>query len=110
MILRPFHLAFPITNIDKTIKWYTLILGCTHYPLLIKTIKNIVGNNINIVSSSVTTAKHVKESLLKKRLVADKNRKGKNCFYVSDKPDKFNYLAKLFLQNKAIKVIKVVLE
>ena len=29
MNLRPFHLAFPITNIDKTIKWYTLILGCT---------------------------------------------------------------------------------
>ena len=29
MNLRPFHLAFPITNIDKTMKWYTLILGCT---------------------------------------------------------------------------------
>lgn len=27
--LRPFHLAFPIYNIDKTIKWYTKILGCT---------------------------------------------------------------------------------
>tara|TARA_Y100000590_G_scaffold433704_1_gene551051 strand:+ start:1868 stop:2290 length:423 start_codon:yes stop_codon:yes gene_type:complete len=27
--LRPFHLAFPIYNMDKTIKWYTKILGCT---------------------------------------------------------------------------------
>ena len=27
--LRPFHLAFPIYNIDNTIKWYTEVLGCT---------------------------------------------------------------------------------
>ena len=27
--LRPFHLAFPINNISKTITWYTQILGCT---------------------------------------------------------------------------------
>ena len=27
--LRPFHLAFPIYDIDNTIKWYTEILGCT---------------------------------------------------------------------------------
>ena len=27
--LRPFHLAFPIKNINNTIKWYTKILGCT---------------------------------------------------------------------------------
>ena len=27
--LRPFHIAFPIKNIDDTIKWYTKILGCT---------------------------------------------------------------------------------
>ena len=29
MSIRPFHLAFPIFDIDKTIKWYTEILGCT---------------------------------------------------------------------------------
>ena len=41
----------------------TLILGCTHYPLLNKIIQNKIGKRVNIIDSSVGVAKKVKDFL-----------------------------------------------
>lgn len=67
--LRPFHLAFPITNIKKTIKWYTNILGCkigriddrwvdfNFYGHQISA--HLVDNKINFQNSNIVDGKNI---------------------------------------------------
>ena len=87
----------------------TLILGCTHYPLLIKTIKKVIGNKMHIVSSARMTSEHIKDQLSKKNLLRIKENSMNDIFYVSDKLQKFNALAKIFLNKESIKVQKILL-
>ncbi|MFN4227862.1 MAG: glutamate racemase [Candidatus Ratteibacteria bacterium] len=61
----------------------TLVLGCTHYPYLKKTIKKIIGESVNIVDSSYEVSLKVKKFLEKNRL-ENKNGKGKLQLYFSD--------------------------
>lgn len=75
----------------------TIILGCTHYPVLSEAISKIVGKDINLVNAGTSTAKAVKEYLLKNDLKTDSFEKGKHSFYVSDKPDSFRYQASILL-------------
>jgi len=84
----------------------TIILGCTHYPLLAKTIQKVVGNKINIIDSANAVAYEVEKLLKSKRLTNEKG-KGRHIFYVSDSPEKFQKLGSKFL-NKKIKNVKKV--
>ena len=61
----------------------TVILGCTHYPLLRKAIKNILGEGIDLVDSGEATAEVVLESLNKHKILSD-SLEGKLHFYVTD--------------------------
>ncbi len=83
----------------------TIILGCTHYPLLKKTIRKVIGKNINIVDSASAVALQVEE-LLKEKDMLKKNGKGKYKFFVSDGPEKFKAIGNKFLGNKISKVTK----
>jgi len=85
----------------------TLILGCTHYPLLKNTIQKTVGKRITLVDSSMAVAKHTRE-LLKKRELFTNAKKAKSKFFASDNTKSFASLAKVFLKKK-IDVKKVVL-
>ena len=78
----------------------TLILGCTHYPLIKKLISKSLKNNINIVDSSIETAKYVHSFLIKNQLLSNKIKSKKNQFYVSDDPLKFCLTAKILLNEK----------
>lgn len=79
----------------------TLILGCTHYPLIRSTVGRIVGESVTLVNPAYETAKELKELLEKENLL---NRKaqglGTNCyrFYVSDMADKFQTFANSILK------------
>ncbi len=84
----------------------TIILGCTHYPLLKKTIKKIIGSKINIVDSASAVAMQV-EDLLKEKDLLRKTGKGKYKFFVSDSPEKFKAIGNKFLGNKIKNVKKV---
>src|SRR6185369_17567213 len=53
----------------------TLILGCTHYPLLKKAIRKYLGNTVRLVDSAEETAKEV-EAQLKKDSMARKTGRG----------------------------------
>jgi glutamate racemase len=77
----------------------TLILGCTHYPLLKKTIKGFL-KNVSIVDSAQAVACHTKEVLLANNLLNESKRKTREEFFVSDEPEGFIKLAKLFLKRK----------
>ena len=70
----------------------TLILGCTHYPLIRSTIGKIMGDKVNLVNPAYETAKELKEMLMEKGLLNEKEPElGSNRyqFYVSDTTDKF---------------------
>ncbi|MCK4339288.1 MAG: glutamate racemase [Candidatus Cloacimonetes bacterium] len=72
----------------------TLILGCTHYPVLKNVIKEIIGSKIILIDSAESLASEVFENYSFKN---SKTIKGKYQFYVSDNPEKFKILGKRIL-------------
>lgn len=74
----------------------TLILGCTHYPLIRSTLARVMGEGVSLVNPAYETARELKEMLLEKNLLKDTpHRLGSNQyeFYVSDGADKFKRFA-----------------
>lgn len=88
----------------------TLILGCTHYPLLQNTIQQVIGEGITIVDSGRETAKKVKFILEKNGLLNRSNHKPNYVFYVSDLPQKFIQIGEMFLEQKIENLYKIYLE
>lgn len=84
----------------------TIILGCTHYPLLKSTIKKVIGNKINIIDSANAVALAVKNLLVEKDLLKGDG-KATYKFYVSDGPEKFKNIGNKFLGKKILTVNKV---
>lgn len=76
----------------------TLILGCTHYPLLKETISEVMGKNVTLIDPGKVTASYVKDYLDKNNMLAKAS--GEYKFFVSDYPDGFSRLAEDFLQRK----------
>lgn len=75
----------------------TLLLGCTHYPVLAPLIQEELGYNVQIVDSASTCADHL-EKLLDLRDLKDSSESSvEHRFFVSDDPDKFKLLGQLFL-------------
>lgn len=66
----------------------TLLLGCTHYPLLKKVIQEEVGEKITLVDSASTCAEEV-ASILKKNSLLSSQLQGEHHYYSSDDPEKF---------------------
>lgn len=78
----------------------TLILGCTHYPLIRSTIREIVGEAVTLVNPAYETAKELGALLEKKGLANQKALEEKDDFYrffVSDAADKFKQFANSIL-------------
>lgn len=76
----------------------TLILGCTHYPLLEDVISKICGPGVTLVSAGEESAFELKRLLAGQDRRAPEDRKGKAEFYVSDRAEDFEGVASLFLQ------------
>lgn len=72
----------------------TLILGCTHYPLLYKTIRGVIGRKVSIIDSAKPTAEKLKEILTGKNILAKS--KPKYEFYVTDAPQRVLEVASRF--------------
>jgi glutamate racemase len=89
----------------------TLILGCTHYPLLKEVIQRSVGKKVELIDSGKETAKEVERILDKKHLLNSKKMTEKNhsIFYVSDFPHKFKEVSQRFLSKELKHVHKVIL-
>ncbi len=86
-------------KIYKNSKTDTLILGCTHYPILAKLIQKSVGKKVKLVDSAHPTAKALKKLLEQNNLL---NNSGKPAlkFYVTDAPERVYKIANLFFNNK----------
>ena len=85
----------------------TLVLGCTHYPLLKKTLRTALGDGINLVDSAEETAKVVVETLAS--VGANQSGKGVVRFFVTDVPDRFKRVGSAFLGRNLEFVEQVVL-
>ena len=84
------------TMIDNQVD--TLILGCTHYPLLKNTIQKVLGDGIQLIDSGIETAILVERILIEKSILANPDQITENKFYLSDMPYKFQEIAERFLE------------
>lgn len=82
----------------------TLVLGCTHYPLLTGVISYVMGNDVTLVSSAEETAKDLYRTLVEAGLLNDQVGKVIHRFVATADPDKFATLAKRFLGPEVLAV------
>ena len=75
----------------------TLVLGCTHFPMLAGAIRNAVGPKIRIVDSAATTAKSVRQMLDRENLTRAAG-EGTTRFLATDGPERFARIGSHFLQ------------
>ena len=71
----------------------TLILGCTHYPVLSDAIKKVIGEGVTLIDAGTATSESVKKYLKENNMLNEKSDNGKISFYVSDKPETFTRIA-----------------
>lgn len=75
----------------------TLILGCTHYPLLKKMIGDYVGESVTLIDSGKVTAQAAAAALADLDLLSGRTEGGTARYFVSDTPDNFAEQEMLFL-------------
>ena len=85
----------------------TLVLGCTHYPLLKNIIQKAVGDKVKLIDSATAIAREAKEHLEKKKLLREGGGKPTHKYYVSDVPDRFAAVAERFLGERIDNIIRV---
>jgi len=77
----------------------TLVLGCTHYPLLKDLIQEVMGR-VTLIDSAVETARVVKDLLRERALLRPEDTAGSCTFFVTDSPERFISVGERFLQKK----------
>jgi len=82
----------------------TMVLGCTHYPLLAETIRSYVGPGIKLVNSARNTALEVQKLLARKNLAAPLTQRGRLRVALTDHSDHFLQVAKRALNLRIGKV------
>jgi glutamate racemase len=76
----------------------TVILGCTHYPLLRPMLQRVFGRDVTLVFSAEETAREVSETLARKGIENDAAREGAYRFLTTGDPDAFREMGRRFLQ------------
>lgn len=88
----------------------TILLGCTHYPLLLKKIKQYTPSNVKVITQGEYVANSLKDYLQRHPEIdtyCSKN--GQTTYYTTESPDKFKESASIFL-NKEIEVERINIE
>lgn len=76
----------------------TMILGCTHYPLLSEAIGEYMGEDVKLINMGVRLAEQVQRALSEKDAENSERRHGNVWYYVSDNTAQFSSLASIFLE------------
>jgi len=85
----------------------TLVLGCTHYPILKNVIKEVAGESVVLVDSAEAVLEHLRVVLKTPTSTVDTEIIGKDHFYVSDNAEKFARIAKIILKVEEINIERV---
>lgn len=85
----------------------TLVLGCTHYPVLEDVIRTVMGSAVRIIHSGRETAKVVKDLLERKNLL-NRKKTGSEKYFVTDLPESFREIGSRIIgeQLSSVKCIK----
>lgn len=84
----------------------TLLLGCTHYPLLQGVIADVMGPNVTLVDSASTTAAAVREALVRHG-IPRRSGEGALSFFVTDVPERFIKVAGRFMGQKVDSAVRI---
>jgi len=76
----------------------TLILGCTHFPLLYDSINDVLGYKVTLIDSGAAAAQHMKALLCERDALTGRDTPGRTSYHVSDTVDSFTEVAQYFLQ------------
>ena len=85
----------------------TLVLGCTHYPLLKGVIGRVMGRDIALIDSAVETVREVNEILIRDGITSHTSGRPARHFYVTDTPDKFIRVGERFLGQQIEEIEKI---
>lgn len=86
----------------RTIGIDTLILGCTHYPILADVIADYMGDGVALIDSGKAAADYARGLLREQGMLHAPGASGKTSFFVSDAPENFSQNAALFLGTAAV--------
>lgn len=75
----------------------TLVLGCTHFPVLAEAIRETIGQAVVVVDSAETTAQAVAEALIAAGLGSTAEHSGAVRFFATDSPERFARVGAIFL-------------
>ncbi len=76
----------------------TVILGCTHYPLIRQMLQRVFGRDVTLIFSAEETAREVAETLARKGVENERDREGTYRFLCTGDPEAFRELGRRFLQ------------
>ncbi len=85
----------------------TLILGCTHYPILHGVIQEVMGKGVTLIDSGEAAAYEVERRLRENNILNTSKEQPNYSFFVSDVPQKFKQLGEIFLDKSDLRVTKV---
>lgn len=86
----------------------TVILGCTHYPILKPIIGEVVGEAVRLIDSGRETARRCRTLLEEHGLLAQRETPGACTYYVSDRIDDFSKVAGIFLREDVQQEVQLV--
>lgn len=75
----------------------TLVLGCTHYPLLKEVIAGIMGSSVQLIDSAVETVGEIREIIACHDMACDPAQQPTHRYYVTDAPERFRRVGERFL-------------
>ena len=94
LVAKKYLSAFKSKKID------TLILGCTHYPIIGGMIRQIMGKKVKLINPEKSVAFELKEYLTGNQLLNSKKVKGVRKYFVTDLTRRFTKTAEMFLGHK----------
>lgn len=100
-MVRRYLASVKAANVD------TLILGCTHFPLLAPIIRNELGEGITLIDSGRETAALCAQLLRERDALADRE-SGSAQFFVSDQPEGFSRVAEIFLGKSVRETVEMI--
>jgi glutamate racemase len=87
-----------------------MVMGCTHYPILEKTLKQVMGDTVQLVNPARETALAVKKLLEADGMLAGEDNEAEYRFYVSDDPEKFRETGRTIVSIPMKRVKKISIE
>lgn len=91
LVVRDYLNTFKEKDID------TLILGCTHYPIIGELIQKEIGENVKLINPEKTVSEEARKYLTAHDMLSDKNTQGERQYFVTDLTDSFKNVAQMFL-------------